>query len=214
MTGDQTGLGTVAASLAGTASRFMPSSSMVNFLARVTDSMERDAGKPQAASEIPENVGARLATRIPGLRQQVDSRLTMYGEDMPNEQAGAAGLMNAIPIPPLPSYRGRGAMAGDAITREVEKAGVGAPSVPDEVSIPKMDGMKVPIQTPRERRIFQQAYGRAYRENLQAADTGRGDLPPKAIENLRSLAREAAVSAVLEAIGPDEIERRLTVGVR
>lgn len=205
MTGDQTGLGTLAASGAGTVSRFMPSSSMVNFLALVTDGMERDAGKPQSMGELPENVGARLATRVPGFRQQVDPKLGIYGEPAPNERAGLGAF---------PYLRGQGAQAGDSITQALEKSGVGAPTVPPDVMHPRIPGARIPLANPRERRIFQQSYGQEFRRLLEDAKAGQGDLSAAQLEKIRGWAREEAVITVLEAIGPEEIERRMTVGVR
>jgi hypothetical protein len=197
MTGDQTGLGTVAASATGTVSRFMPSSSMVNWLARVTDTMERDAGRPQAASDLPENVGARLATRIPGLRQQVAPKLDIYGEPAPNEQAGLPGV--------LPFYRGAGARAGDRITEKVQAAGVGAPNAPAEITFREM---KIPLEMD-EQRAFQQAWGQAFRRALEGMEKNGKDYPPESYAKARTIAREEAEGAVLRQLGAAEIRRRV-----
>jgi hypothetical protein len=197
LTGDQTGLGAVAASAAGTASRFLPGSGMVNWLARVGDSVERDPGKPQQPSEVMGNVGERLMTRVPGLRQQVDSRLDIYGEPAPNEQGGVAGI--------LPYYRGRGARAGDPITQRLEAAKVGAPQIPSEITF---RGMTIPFEG-NDRRVFQEAWGKAWRRHLEGMQRTGKDYPPEAYERARNMARDEAETAVLRQIGPAEIRRRV-----
>lgn len=201
MTGQETGLSTVANAAVGSVSRFIPSGSMLNFMARISDDMERDAGRPQDAGDLRQNIGARVATRLPGLRQQVDPRLDMYGEPTPNEQRGVAGV--------LPYYRGAGPRAGDPITQAVETAGVGAPSAPTEVHNPRAPKQPPVPLTMKDQRAFMVAYGQAYRARLQGNDAGRGDLTPEQIEKIRSLARQDAVVAILTDLGPDEIERRI-----
>lgn len=218
LTGDQTGLGAVAASGAGTVSRFMPAGSMVNWLARVADgldgqALERDAGKPQTPSEIPGNVGNRLMTRVPGLREQVNPRLDIYGEPVPDEQGGAMGLVNAIPIPPAPNYRGRGARAGDPITQRLEQAKVGAIEVPSEVPAGVTEGVPIPLND-RERRAFQEAAGQAWRRMLEQNGGNIDRFSPQALERLRSNARRIGVSAALREMGPEERQRRVREAVR
>jgi hypothetical protein len=170
---------------------------MVNWLARVTDTMERDAGRPQAASDLPENVGARLATRIPGLRQQVAPKLDIYGEPAPNEQAGLPGV--------LPFYRGAGARAGDRITEKVQAAGVGAPNAPAEITFREM---KIPLEMD-EQRAFQQAWGQAFRRALEGMEKNGKDYPPESYAKARTIAREEAEGAVLRQLGAAEIRRRV-----
>jgi hypothetical protein len=195
ITGDQTGLGAVASAAAGTASRFIPAGSMLNFLARVADGVERDVGKPQTASAIPENVGTRLASRLPGARQRLDPKLNAYGE--PQQR-----------IPPAPYYRGAGDMAGDAVTGAVDAAGVGAPSAPDDVAHPRREGVRIPLTMPEKRR-FQEVWGQEWRRLLDANDAGRGDLPPSRIDDMRARARQKAVTTVLSEMEPDDVARRL-----
>lgn len=218
LTGDQTGLGAVAASGAGTVSRFMPAGSMVNWLARVADgldgqALERDAGKPQTPSEIPGNVGNRLMTRVPGLREQVNPRLDIYGEPVPDEQGGAMGLVNAIPIPPAPNYRGRGARADDPITQRLEAAGVGAIEVPAEVPAGVTTGVPIPLND-RERRIFQEASGQAWRRLLEQNGGNIDQFTPAALERLRSNARRIGVAAAIRSMDPAERQRRVQEAVK
>jgi len=196
MTGNQTGLGTVAASAAGTVSRFIPAGSMANFLARVGDTVERDAGKPQSASELPQNVADRIATRLPVARQTVDSKLDIYGEDAPNEQRGLGSV---------PYYRGYGARAGDPITQKVEAAGVGAPAAPAEITFREM---KIPLE-PKEQRAFQQAWGRAFRRELEGIQRTGKEYPADAYEKARANARDDAEGVVLRQLGSAEIRRRV-----
>jgi hypothetical protein len=224
ITGDQTGLGMEAASIAGTASRFVPASGMLNFMARVGDSVERDAGKPQKDSDVPENVGARIASRLPGIgipgtniglpspRQQIDPKLNAYGE--PQKR-----------IPPAPYYRGAGDMAGDPITQNLETAGAGAPGAPTSIHVPGVTGSDIPLTVP-ERHTYQQYVGEEYRKRLESTmgSSGRFDkLPPagqqKMLDDIATAARDAASARLRKDIGPAglrarDIAARQPAGVR
>lgn len=197
LTGQDVSLSSQAASAASTASRFLPSSGMVNFLARISDDVEREMGRPQTVSELPENIRGRVGSRIPGVRQQLDPKLEIYGEPTPNEQSGAAGL--------LPYYRGPGPRSGDSITQRVETAGVGAPQAPTEITFREM---KIPLKM-AEQRAFQQTWGRAFRRELEGIERTGREYPPEAYQKARDEARKEAESAVLQQLGPDEIRRRV-----
>jgi flagellum-specific peptidoglycan hydrolase FlgJ len=209
LTGQDTGLSTVAAQGANTVSRFIPASGMVNFFARVADDVERDAGKPQATSDLPENIGARVASRLPGVgipgtdigirgpRSYVDPKLSPYGEPVPNEQGGVYGA--------IPYYRGEGSMAGDPITRRLEVAHIGAPPPATEITF---RGMTIPLNM-RDQRVFRQAWGQAFRRELEGMQKNGKEYPPEAYEKARSLARDEAEGIILEQLGSAEIRRRV-----
>jgi flagellum-specific peptidoglycan hydrolase FlgJ len=196
LTGQDTGLGAVSANAASAVSRYTPiiGSSLLAFLARVTDGMERDAGKPLSVSDLPQNVAARVATRLPGLREQIDPRLGAYGEPVRNQAAGPLGA--------LPYYRGPAPMEGDAITSRLEDAGVGAPLAPTEISVGS-GGAKVAL-TMAERRLYQQEAGQTYRQLLEAAGP---EVSPVAMNRLRDRARNVAQARVVESIGADMSKR-------
>jgi cell wall-associated NlpC family hydrolase len=205
LTGQDVSLASQAAAAAGTASRFVPASGMLNLLARVTDSMERDPGRPQAVSDLPKNVGARIATRLPGLRQQVDPKLDIYGQSTPNEQFGAAGL--------LPYYRGAGTRADDPVTQRLEVAGRGISGPPAEVSVPGVTGSKI-VLTMSEQRAYQEYVGQARRKRLDSVmGNGRYDGLPEAarqkmLDDIERDARSEAAALVRKDIGPAELRRR------
>ena len=199
LTGQETGLGSVSANLASAANRYTPlvGSSMVAFLARITDDMERDAGKPLSVADLPQNVAARVATRIPGAREQVDPRLDAYGQPVKNQSYGPIGV--------LPYYRGPAPMEGDAITRRLETAGVGAPLAPPEITFRKM---QIPL-TMADRRLYQETAGKAFRREMEGIQRTGKEYPPEAYQQARTTARDAAETAVLQAIGSAEIRRRV-----
>ena len=179
LTGQDVSMSGQASAAAGTVSRFIPSGSMVNFLARITDGMERDTGRPQAASEMPEAVGARLASRIPGLRQQLDPRLDIYGQPTRNEQSGVAGV--------LPYYRGAGQRAGDPITQELEKSGLGISHAPDHVTIPrKAADIQIPTNMAEQRRFYE-IRGQVLRDVLEQNNAGSGILTKDQFEKARTM---------------------------
>lgn len=213
LTGQQSGLSTVASQGASSVSRLVPGSGMVNFLARVADDVERDTGRPQAASDLPEATGARIAARLPGIgipgtdigiagpRSHLDSRLNAYGEPQGR-------------IPPAPYYRGAGDMAGDPITQRLEAARVGAIEPPSEVPAGITEGVPIPLETPAERRAFQEASGQTWRRLMENNNVGASGWSPQAIERLRSQARQAGVAAALREISPAERQRRVQAALR
>jgi hypothetical protein len=210
LTGQDTGLGAASANISSAASRYTPvlGSSLLNFLARVTDGMERDAGKPLALGDVAGNVATRLEQRIPGLRQQTNTRLGAYGEDVPNQQSGLAGL--------VPYYRGPAPRPGDAITQRLEEAQVGTPLAPTAMPVPNMppgQSIQIPL-TMEDRRVYQQAAGQKFREILEK--TGAQDarkFPPAALEQMRADARQYAEAQVARAVGTEEMTRRVREAV-
>jgi hypothetical protein len=202
LTGQETGLGTVANQATSNISRFVPASGMWNFLANVSDTMMRDPGRPQSFSDLPQNIGAREAMRIPGLRQQVDPRLTPYGEPTRNEQYGAAGI--------LPYSRGSGVGANDPITQRLESAGTGAIAAPPEISIEykgKTYG-QIPL-TLVERRRFNEIAGQEFRRELEGSGAATATWTPDVYDKIRASARMMAERQIQAEIGGDEINRRL-----
>lgn len=195
LTGQETGLGTVANQAASNVSRFVPASGMLNFLSNVSDTMVRDPGKPQAFSDLPQNIGAREAMRIPGLREQVDPRLTPYGEPTRNEQFGPAGV--------LPYYRGSGVAAGDPITQTIEKAGQGAIAAPPEVPAGVTEGVPIPLSM-QQQRVFSEAAGKRWRSILESNHVESGRFSDQALDHFRAQARQAGVAAALAAMDPAE----------
>lgn len=208
ITGQDTGLSTVANQATSNISRFVPASGMLNFMAQVTDGMfapgyDRDPGKPQSVADLPQNIAAREAIRIPGLREQVDPRLTIYGQPSPNERSGLAGA--------LPYYRGSGPMAGDPITQNLEAAKVGDVSAPSQLSIDykgKSYG-QIPLSVPEQHR-FNEIAGQEYRRELEQAGAATVKWTPDVYDKIRSSARMVAERQIQAEIGGDEINRRLT----
>lgn len=205
LTGQDVSMAGQAASAASTVSRFLPGSGMVNFLARVGDDFERDLGRPQTVSEMPENVAGRVGARIPGVRQQLDPRLGIYGEPVPNEQQGAAGI--------LPYYRGAGAQAGDPITERLDAAGHGVSPPPATISVPNVTGSQIAL-TMEEQRLYQQVAGQGRRRRLEPVmNSGRFDrmspaMQQKFLDDVERASRDEAATKVRASIGGAELRRR------
>jgi hypothetical protein len=106
----------------------------------------------------------------------------------------------------LPFYRGVGARAGDRITQRLEAAGISAIEPPNDVPAGVTEGVPITL-TMREKRIFQEASGKALRRLLQ--ENNVQEFTPQALDRLRSSARQAGVAAALASLGPGERERRV-----
>ena len=149
---------------------------------------------------MPEAVGARLASRIPGLRQQLDPRLDIYGQPTRNEQSGVAGV--------LPYYRGAGQRAGDPITQELEKSGLGISHAPDHVTIPrKAADIQIPTNMAEQRRFYE-IRGQVLRDVLEQNNAGSGILTKDQFEKARTIANQIANEQLRAEIGGDELQRR------
>jgi hypothetical protein len=141
-----------------------------------------------------------VKARIPGLRQSLPERVSLYGEPVPNERSlqnsGGRGL--------LPTYQGPAQYEGDAITGQLEKGSIGMPTAPKEMSI---DGGKVPL-TINEQRRFQELWGREYRKLLEDVGAGTKTLTDSDLEYLRAEARAEAAAYMANELGETELDRR------
>ena len=224
---DQTGLSSLSQYAANTATRYGSAigvrggaptlAGMSNFLATMTDTMNRDAGRPSTGEDLPQNVGARIAMRIPGMRQQLDERIGAYGEPIRNQR----GLVESYGLGVVPYYRGRTEQPlSDPVTESLLGIGVGRPAAPDTVTL--KGGLDIPLTIP-EQRVFDRAYGTMYREILDSLEEDRqktvaegGEqpvLPREAYEKMRDAARRYAVAITLGDVPPEELEQRIQKSV-
>ena len=193
--------------IAGTASRAVPLGGMVSWLARMTDGIQRDTGRAQVGSDLPANIGAQLASRIPGLREQLNPRLGAYGEDTANPQAGIAGA--------LPYYRGPGQNQDDPLTRHLEASNVGTVLAPRSMPISLGPGTNQSVEIPlnaAEQRAYQQIAGQEFRRLLEQ-NPNSGTMSQAGLVQIRGAARQIAEQRVQQQIGADEIRRRLQPGL-
>lgn len=189
---------------ASTAARYTPSpipTGLLSFLASVTDSVERDAGRPQTGDEFGGNVVDRIKMGIPGLRQQVPARIGAYGEEVPNTRAGGYSM--------VPLWRGQAQYEGDPVTKNLEDLGIGAPIAPREISL---EGLTVPISM-GEQRQYQQLYGQRFRDMLDRFEERRPDRPQgysaANYEAARTAARNYAENTMWRSIPEEERHARV-----
>ena len=197
----------VSRSIAGTASRAVPLGGMVSWLARMTDGIQRDTGRAQLLSDMPANVGAQLASRIPGLREQLSPRLGAYGEDTANPQSGIAGA--------LPYYRGPGQNPNDPLTQHLEASNVGTVLPPRSMPISLGPGTNQSVDIPLtqdEQRAYQQIAGQEFRRLLEQNPNAQ-TMSQAGLVQIRGAARQIAEARVQQQIGADEIRKRLQPGL-
>ena len=197
----------ISRSIAGTASRAVPFGGMVSWLARMTDGIQRDTGRAQVPSDIPANVGAQLASRIPGLREQLSPRLGAYGEDTANPQAGIAGA--------VPYYRGPGQNQNDPLTQHLEASNVGTVLPPRSMPISLGPGTNQSVDIPLtadEQRLYQQIAGQEFRRLLEQNPNAQ-TMSQAGLVQIRGAARQIAEARVQQQIGADEIRKRLQPGL-
>ena len=197
----------VSRSIAGTASRAVPLGGMVSWLARMTDGIQRDTGRAQVGSDIPANVGAQLASRIPGLREQLSPRLGAYGEYTANPQAGVLGA--------LPYYRGPGQNPNDPLTQHLESSNVGTVLPPRSMPISLGPGTNQSVDIPlttEEQRMYQQIAGQESRRLLEQNPNAQ-TMSQAGLVQIRGAARQIAEARVQQQIGADEIRKRLQPGL-
>jgi len=187
---------------------------MAGFLASITDRMERDAGRPSGkdAGEFVQNVGARVASRIPVARWNLDPRIGAYGEPVVNQRS----LQAAGPLALDPYWRGPAPGGNERISQDLGALGVGRPPAPDALTI---QGYDVPL-TIHEQREFDTVYGQTYREILDELEKSRVETTEKTGQRpvysadlylrLREAARKAARGQILATIPAADLEARLT----
>jgi hypothetical protein len=222
LTGQGAGPNNLSQALAGNAARYFSPVPMgfVNFLAGMTDTVERDTGRAQQVSDVislnennlpypGENLRNRLQMRVPGGgldipgtglrvpgRQELPERIGAYGETVPNARTGGMAL--------VPMQRGPGTEEGDPITRQLERGSVGIPNAPKEISAGKGS---IPI-TIQEQRTFQQVYGQKFRELLEENSVGTQTVTDRELEKYREWARKQARTAILDTLSDAEFDRR------
>lgn len=217
--GQQTGESQLAQSAADTISRYTPTgviapSGLMSFLATMSDTVERDTARPRNMDEVPQAIGERLQSRVPGIagalglanREELPVRQGAYGEPVTNERS-VLGSEGASAVPFVGGlYQGRGQTPNDPITRQLQHGSIGIPDAPEELSLG--EGRTAPI-TIQEQRDFQALYGQRYRQLLESHGAGQRELTDKGLELLRSQAREYASAMLRRQLGTEEIRRRL-----
>lgn len=198
LTGQSTGPDAVASSVAGIASRYSPNAlvlpvgnGMWNFLAQVADTVERDPGRVQKISEMPQGIQDRIEQRIPGLRNELPVRRGAFGEEVPRTF-------------PAPLYRGQAPGANDPLVQQLEEGGVGMPTVPRAITY---KGATIPL-TIAEQQRFQQVYGEEYRSQLERRGIGTRPTTDTQLEAIRKIARDKAQGIIMGELGVDEIRKR------
>jgi hypothetical protein len=202
LTGQSEGWGSASNFAAGTAARYAPAgipTGMLNYLGTITDTMERDVGRPRTAEEALYNIGDRLKVRVPGVRESLPERLTEFGQPVPNERSFAV----SGPAAAIPNYRGYGPLENDPITKQLASIGYGVPDAPN--SIPMGQG-QIPL-TIAQQREFQRVYGQTFRTILEENGGGRVPLNQRELDYVRSTARQTAARTVVDAIPEEEIQR-------
>lgn len=206
LTGQSAGETNIAIGATGLATRYLSPlpSGLLKFLADISDSVERDPGKPRNFSEIPQNVEDRIKARTPGLRDDLPERRNAYGEVEPNRRSWQVSGPAAL----FPTYRGPAGHEGDPITRQLEKGSIGIPNAPEEVTLSAEARTTMPL-TIREQQEFQRIFGERYRAILEKQGAGERPMTDYRLTNLRDLARKQAVAAIIRSVPVEERRRRM-----
>jgi hypothetical protein len=202
---------------AGTYARLPALAGMANFLATMTDGMERDAGRPQTGGEMPENIGARIASRLPGLREQVDPRIGAYGEEVRNPRSFQE---QPLGLGVIPYYRGKTPLPlNDPSTQSLLTVGEGRPPAPGSVTLDKLD---IPLTIP-EQRIYDREFGTFYKEIMDAVEADRQKAvaagkerpvyPKEVYAAFRDEASKYAKEQALASVPDDELLRRINAAI-
>jgi hypothetical protein len=201
----------------GTYARLPALAGMANFLATMTDGMERDAGRPQTGGEMPENIGARIASRLPGLREQVDPRIGAYGEEVRNPRSFQE---QPLGLGVIPYYRGKTPLPlNDPSTQSLLTVGEGRPPAPGSVTLDKLD---IPLTIP-EQRIYDREFGTFYKEIMDAVEADRQKAvaagkerpvyPKEVYAAFRDEASKYAKEQALASVPDDELLRRINAAI-
>jgi hypothetical protein len=202
---------------AGTYARLPALSGMANFLATMTDGMERDAGRPQTFTEGLTNTGSRIAARLPGLREKVDPRIGAYGEEVRNPRSFQE---QPLGLGVIPYYRGRTPQPiNDPVTNSLLTVGEGRPPAPGSVALEKLD---IPLTIP-EQRIYDREFGTMYKNILDIVESDRqkavaaGDerpvYPKEVYDKFRDEASKYAREMALASVPDDELLRRINAAI-
>lgn len=197
----------------GTASRFIQPS-LVRWLARVTDDMERDATHGQTSQE---QIGQRLASGYPGARETLPARQDVLGKVEPNQARGLPGL-----APPFLQTR-QGFEPGNPIVKAFTDAGVTISRPPDHLTLDVKGGapgstLKIPMQ-PDEARQWNTLRGQALEQSWQAFQRGpnwskyqQGDpgYQHGVMDAILNAANDSARDQIVKQLGAPEIRRRAT----
>jgi hypothetical protein len=199
------GPGALSTALANTANRYSPAgliapSGFVGMLARMTDAVDRDVGRPDgwAANEIGQNAAERVALRIPGLRQQEPERTNAFGIPVQNPSQGLAA------VSPVRASSGQGNADPEleGYARKLEDLGIGIPDAPSEITF-----AKIPIAlTQEDQRLYQRTYGQTMLDLMRQFKDEQ--FTAEEYGKLRDMASKQAKAEVYDAIGGDEIVRR------
>jgi hypothetical protein len=106
---------------------------------------------------MPENIGARIASRLPGLREQVDPRIGAYGEEVRNPRSFQE---QPLGLGVIPYYRGKTPQPiNDPVTNSLLTVGEGRPPAPGSVTYGQPGH---PLTIP-EQRVYDREYGTMYK---------------------------------------------------
>lgn len=105
LNGDETAMGGLARRLPNVLSAFGPFSSQINSIANATDPYQRDTKDDNAFVQFMQ----QLASKVPGLRQQLDAKEDQFGNKIPSSP-----LRAVIPISTVGSGWSEGALGQEA----------------------------------------------------------------------------------------------------
>ena len=188
--------------LSGAALRYAPSpvpTGMLDFLAGMFDTVEREAGRARDIGDIPEVVPNQILARLPGTRDDLPARRGAFGEVRENERSGLRAL---VPRSILPVEAPGG---DDPIARQLQRGSVGIPQAPKELVVGQSRKLPLTIQ---EQQDFQRYYGEAYRQLLEKKGAGEREFSVEKLEEYRTMARERAAKLVERQIPLEERRRR------
>lgn len=209
LTGQTQGWKGISQNLADTAGRYTPTGTiaptgLMNFLATISDTVEREVANPRNIEEVPQAVLERLQQKIPGLRDDLPVRRDAYGDPLINERSIVGSRGASVMGPPGGLYRGYGPTPDDPITQQLQRGSIGMPDAPKEIT---MGRGTVPL-TIAEQREFQARWGQEYRKLLEEYGAGKETLLEAELTNLREGARRAALGSILDTWTNEEIDRR------
>jgi hypothetical protein len=134
----------------------------------------------------PEGIAQTVASRIPGLSDEIAPKISPFGDDVKREGGLAGALLNPLP------YRTEN---DDPLLAEMERLGL-APKFAGKTF--KSNGLSVK-RTPEEQRDFQRIYGWYQKRNLGKALNS----PALATDEEKRDESERAITAARRSAGRD-----------
>jgi hypothetical protein len=145
------GAGDIASSIAGGA---VPESGLVRSIAQMTDPYQRQVISPRIAGELPQSIAQRVASNVPGAREQLPAQIDVLGRQVGNPLQGLGELSPLRPAAGLPS----------PILDMYQRAGV-APSAPPQ-TVDYGPYQQIQLK-PQERQAWEQIQGRVLQQSLE-----------------------------------------------